>query len=183
MITTVSAAEFDTAIDNLTEILHDCVHGGASIGFVLPFSMAQARDYWQTSVRPAVLSGATQLFAARRNGQIVGTAQLVPASMPNQKHRADVSKLLVHRDARRLGIGRQLMLALQDSATGLGRTMLVLDTRSSDPSLLLYQKLGFQIAGEIPNYCRNPFDERLEPTTFMYKDLAADQASISSASA
>ncbi len=173
MIRQLSAIDLDAGLDDLSDVLHSCVHGGASIGFVLPFLPAQARDYWQAQVRPGVQSGAIQLFASYREGRIIGTGQLVPANMPNQKHRADVSKLLVHPDARRQGIGQQLMEALQTRAAELDRTMLVLDTRSTDPSLLLYQKLGFQIAGEIPNYCRNPFDEGLEPTTFMYKDLTA----------
>ena len=101
----------------------------------------------------------------------MGTVQLIPASMPNQPHRADVAKLLVHPEARRRGYGRALMNVLEERTKELGRSMLVLDTRSSDPSRILYQSLGFQIAGEIPNYCRNPFEDRLEPTTYMYKDL------------
>ena len=93
------------------------------------------------------------------------------AQMPNQPQRADVAKLLVHPEARRRGLGRALMQALEERARALGRTLLVLDTRSSDPSRLLYQSLGFEIAGEIPNYCRNPFEERFEPTTHMFKPL------------
>ncbi|WP_171209268.1 MULTISPECIES: GNAT family N-acetyltransferase [unclassified Ruegeria] len=171
MITRLTDAYFDSAVDDLTEILHACVHTGASIGFILPFPRDHARSYWQDTVRPGVQTGAVDLFAAYEDGRILGTAQLIPAGMPNQPHRADVAKLLVHPEARRRGLGRSLMQSLFDRASELNRTVLVLDTRSTDPSKLLYQQLGFQIAGEIPDYCRNPFDDRLEPTTYMFKHL------------
>ncbi len=172
MITRLTDASFDAALDDLTEILHGCVHAGASIGFILPFHHADAQRYWQTRVRPELRAGALDLFVAESGGRIRGTVQLIPASMPNQPHRADVAKLLVHPDARRQGLGRSLMNALFARSSELGRTTLVLDTRSTDPSRILYQGLGFQTAGEIPNYCRNPFEPALEPTTFMFKDLA-----------
>ncbi|WP_425082478.1 N-acetyltransferase family protein [Ruegeria arenilitoris] len=172
MITRIDDCSFDTALDDLTDILHACVQDGASIGFILPFSSDQARSYWQDRVRPNVQTGSLDLFVFRENERIVGTVQLIPATMPNQPHRADVAKLLVHPSVRRRGMGRVLMAALQDRAIQLGRTLLVLDTRSTDPSRILYQSLGFQIAGEIPDYCRNPFEDRLEPTTYMYKNLS-----------
>lgn len=171
MITRLDGTYFCTALADLTAILHGCVHTGASIGFILPFSEQAASAYWQERVRPDLQSGALDLFVAYDTGRIVGTVQLIPASMPNQPHRADVAKLLVHPDARRRGLGRALMAALETRAVQLNKTLLVLDTRSSDPSRLLYQSMGFQIAGEIPNYCRNPFDNRFEPTTYMFKDL------------
>ncbi len=172
MITRLSEAYFDGALEDLADILHRCVHSGASIGFILPFSRADARTYWQEQVRPELRSRALDLFVIYGEGRVQGTVQLIPAAMPNQPHRADVAKLLVHPQARRRGLGRALMSALETRALHLGKTMLVLDTRSSDPSRILYQSLGFRIAGEIPNYCRNPFEDRLEPTTYMYKDLS-----------
>ena len=171
MITRLSGACFDDALEDLTDILHRCVHTGASIGFILPFLQDDARGYWLNRVYPKLKTEALDLFVAYGEGHIQGTVQLIPAAMPNQPHRADVAKLLVHPNARRRGLGRLLMGALEDRARALGRTTLVLDTRSTDPSRILYQSLGFQIAGEIPNYCRNPFEDRLEPTTCMYKVL------------
>ncbi|MFY2822561.1 GNAT family N-acetyltransferase [Ruegeria sp. MALMAid1280] len=172
MISRLDDSGFDNALKDLTDILHACVQDGASIGFIHPFTPDQARAYWQNRVRPDLQTGALELFVARNSGRVLGTVQLIPATMPNQPHRADVAKLLVHPKARRRGLGGALMAALQDRAIQLGRTLLVLDTRSSDPSRILYQNLGFQIAGEIPNYCRNPFEDRLEPTTYMFKDLS-----------
>ncbi len=171
MITRLSASQFPDAIGDLTDILHACVHDGASIGFVLPFSGEQARAYWQERVFPVLQSGGLEVFIARQDGQILGTLQLVSAQMPNQRHRADVAKLLVHPKARRRGLGVALMRALEARARSLGKTLLVLDTRSSDPSRILYQNIGFETAGEIPDYCRSPAEERLEPTTYMYKAL------------
>ena len=171
MITRLTEAGFDTALDDLSGILHGCVHTGASIGFVLPFSTNDARSYWQSTVRPDLQAGALDLFVAYDGGQIRGTVQLIPARMPNQPHRADVAKLLVHPDARRRGLGRSLMMALLARAEETGKTLLVLDTRSSDPSRGLYQTLGFEIAGEVPNFCRNPFENRFEPTTYMFRQL------------
>ncbi len=172
MIVRLDNGGFDGALDDLTDILHTCVQDGASIGFIHPFPPDQARAYWQNRVRPDLQTGALELFVARNSGRVLGTVQLIPAAMPNQPHRADVAKLLVHPKARRRGLGGALMAALQDRAIQLGRTLLVLDTRSSDPSRILYQNMGFQIAGEIPDYCRNPFENRLEPTTYMFKDLS-----------
>ena len=172
MITRMTNDSFDGALPDLTDILHGCVQAGASIGFILPFAPDEARAYWQNRVQPELRAGALDLFVAYEAGRILGTVQLIPAAMPNQPHRADVAKLLVHPLARRRGLGRALMAALEARATQLGRSMLVLDTRSSDPSRVLYQSLGFQIAGEIPNYCRNPLEDRLEPTTYMFKDLS-----------
>ncbi|WP_271951879.1 GNAT family N-acetyltransferase [Ruegeria faecimaris] len=171
MISRLTANDLNNALDDLTEILHACVHDGASIGFIQPFPSDDAQRYWQSHVWPNIQTGAAEIFVYRDGERIVGTAQLVPAAMPNQAHRADVSKLLVHPRARRRGIGRALMATVEARARELGRSLLVLDTRSTDPSLLLYQSLGFEIAGEIPNYCRNPENDQLEPTTFMFKTL------------
>ncbi len=171
MITRIEKNDAESVAHDLADILHACVHDGASVGFILPFSKEAALGYWQDNVFPALRSGVTDLFVARVEGRVVGPVQLISATMPNQPHRADVAKLLVHPDARRRGLGRTLMQALEARASDLGKTLLVLDTRSSDPSLVLYQGMGFQIAGEIPGYCRNPFENRCEPTTYMYKAL------------
>ncbi|MEY8840490.1 N-acetyltransferase family protein, partial [Cribrihabitans sp. XS_ASV171] len=116
-------------------------------------------------------TGRRELFVAEAAGAVQGTVQLGVAAMPNQPHRADVMKLLVHPRARRQGLARALMAALEARARALGRVLLVLDTRSSDPSRQLYLDLGYEIAGEIPGYCRNPFADLYEPTTYMYKRL------------
>jgi ribosomal protein S18 acetylase RimI-like enzyme len=169
----LSPADLSAALPDLTEILHQTVHHGASVGFILPFEVSDARAFWTDQVFPAVERGTTQLFVARGNDGIVGTAQLGLSLPSNQKHRADVMKLLVHPNARRQGIGRLLMQEVLDRARTLGKDLLVLDTRSGDPSQSLYQSLGFKVAGQIPGFCRNPRDPILEATTYMYKTLAS----------
>lgn len=172
MIERLSPQSIQSALPDLTEVLHATVHDGASVGFVLPFEYAEAEAFWQQRVLPSVKDGAADLFVSKSDDRIVGTVQLVPATMPNQPHRADVSKLLVHPDARRKGIARALLQALETRAKEQRLTLLTLDTRSTDPSLHLYLKQGFQIAGEIPNFCRNPFQDVYEATTYMYKELS-----------
>ena len=153
-------------------LLHACVHDGASVGFVLPFAATEACRFWNTSVLPSVASGGARLFVARDGARIVGSVVLGLDMMPNQSHRADVSKLLVHPDYRRKGIARHLMQALLEETSRHDRSLLVLDTRSGDPSQVLYASLGFQVAGQIPRFCRNPHGPALEPTTYMYLDLS-----------
>lgn len=159
------------ALPGLTGVLHACVHAGASVGFVLPFPAEAATAFWEDRVFPSVRSGGTILFAACCDDQVVGTVQLGIALPPNQPHRADVAKMLVHPDQRRQGIARRLMQATESDARSRGKTLLVLDTRSGDPAQGLYESVGFKVAGQIPGYCRNPFHEAYEATTYLYKPL------------
>lgn len=159
------------ALGDLTEILHACVHDGGSVGFILPFDEPTAAQFWSDKVFPAVQCGNSVLFVARVNDHIVGTVQLGLGLPPNQPHRADVLKLLVHPDQRRKGIARALMQTLIGHASELGKSLLVLDTRSGDPSQQLYEDMGFLVAGEIPGFCRNPLRDGFEATCYLYKNL------------
>ncbi len=172
MIAQLTPADLPDAEADLSDILHACVLAGASVGFIQPFTPAAARSYWRDRVFPCVAEGQHEIMVNRSNGVITGTVQLITAQMPNQPHRADVAKLLVHPNQRRHGTGRALMMALEDRARALGLNLLVLDTRSGDPSQRLYESLGFQIAGEIPGFCLSPTEPRYEPTTYLYKALA-----------
>lgn len=167
----LSPDDLAPALADLTAVLHACVQAGASVGFILPFQTETARAFWQDRVFPAVRSGGTLLFAARVGDRVVGTVQLGMALPPNQPHRADVAKMLVHPDRRRQGIARRLMQAAEAEARTRGKTLLVLDTRSDDPAQRLYEGAGFKIAGQIPGYCRNPFRDQYEATTYLYKSL------------
>ena len=159
------------ALGDLTGLLHACVHDGASVGFILPFDQSTAARFWSDKVLPAVQCGNSVLFVARIDGHIVGTVQLGLGLPSNQPHRADVLKLLVHPDQRRQGIARALMQTLISHAIQMGKTLLVLDTRSRDPSQRLYEGMGFLVAGEIPGFCRNPLRDEIEATTYLYKPL------------
>jgi ribosomal protein S18 acetylase RimI-like enzyme len=159
-------------LDGLASLLHASVHAGASVSFILPFSLDDARAFWRDQVIPRVSAGTRRLLVARLAGRIVGTVQLDLATPLNQSHRAEVLKLLVHPDARRNGIARALMTALEDVARTENRTLLTLDTRTGDHAEPLYVSLGYIRAGVIPNYARAPHSAKLEPTTILYKQLA-----------
>jgi GNAT superfamily N-acetyltransferase len=156
-------------LEQLAGVLHAAVHAGASVGFILPFSLDDARSFWSDKVAPALQSGARRVLIARWDGSIAGTVQLILDTPPNQRHRAEIAKLLVHPDARRRGVARALMTAVEDVTRAEGRTLLTLDTRTGDSAEPLYLSMGYVSAGVIPNYARGPVSPELEPTTLMYK--------------
>lgn len=170
----VAFPESDIA-DHLPELgalLHACVHAGASIGYVLPFAAEDGEAFWRNTVRPAVRSGTRLLLVARVAGRIAGSVQLDWDTPPNQTHRAEVRKLLVHPAFRRQGLARRLMAELEQHARRLNRSLLTLDTRTGDAAEPLYASLGYAVAGVIPGFCRDPFAaDQLDPTTIMYKAL------------
>ena len=170
-IATLSEKDAVSHLLALATLLRDCVHDGASIGFVLPFSIDEAETYWADKVLPRLGSGKLTLLTARQDDRLVGSVLLDYDTPPNQPHRAEVRKLLVHPDVRRQGIAKALMSALERHAIALGRSLLTLDTRSGDKAEPLYASLGYYIAGIIPGYCRDPFKNCFDPTTIMYKAL------------
>jgi len=154
--------------DELAALLHACVHAGANINFVLPFGLADAA-FWTAKVLPAVQGGTRVLLIAEDAGRVVGTVQLDTGTPPNQAHRAEITKLLVHPDSRRRGIARALMAEIETVARARDRSLITLDTRTGDAAEPLYTSLGYETAGIIPGFCRDPIADRLYPTTIMYK--------------
>jgi len=165
----LSAEEAREYAGALGEMLADCVQGGASVSFMLPFTAADGERFYRSIVE-RVAAGERILLAAFEQGRLVGTVQLVPAQPPNQPHRADVAKLLVRRSARGAGVGRMLMQAIECEAVRLGRTLLVLDTVTGGDAERLYEELGWTKVGVIPNYALMP-DGALAATTVFWKDL------------
>jgi GNAT superfamily N-acetyltransferase len=155
----------------LAALLRDAVESGASIGFLPPVSDAEAAAYWDTVATAAGEGSRVVLAAHDAELGLVGSAQLDLAMRENARHRAEVSKVMVHRRARRQGVGRALMLALEGEARRLGRTTLILDTRQGDPSETLYRGLGWTFAGAIPAYARSATGA-LDATAYYYKLLA-----------
>ncbi|QJX46265.1 GNAT family N-acetyltransferase [Hymenobacter taeanensis] len=166
----LTEAEIQPHLPILAHLLQDAVEGGASVGYLPPLALEPALAYWH-DVMVAVANGHRVLLVAEQDGKVVGTVQLDLATKPNGLHRAEVSKLLVHSQARRQGIAQQLMLAIEEAAYQHHRTTLVLDTLQGEPSELLYQKLGYTAAGTIPAFARVGSGE-LEPTVVYYKLLA-----------
>ena len=166
-------AEQTRACDgNLADILIDCVEGGASVSFMAPLSREKAQAFW-SEIIDGVASGARALLMAQDadSGEALGTVQLVLAQPENQPHRADLAKMLVHRRARRRGIGAMLMRSAEDIARAAGKTLLVLDTATGSDAERLYQRLGWTRVGVIPGYALWP-DGRPCATTYYFKELA-----------
>jgi ribosomal protein S18 acetylase RimI-like enzyme len=152
-------------LDDLTEVLVSCVAEGASLGFHAPLAADAARAWWAGIPRDGVI-----LLVAEQAGRIVGTVQLQPAESENGAHRGEVAKLLVNPAWRRQGIARALMLALEEDARAMGKTLLVLDTREGNPSNDLYRALGYREAGRIPGWARDAAGTS-SATVFWYKPL------------
>jgi GNAT superfamily N-acetyltransferase len=166
------AASLDDDIRMLGDILHAVVYDGAGVSFVVPFSHEEACAFWTGKVLPDVRRGTKRVLVARIGPRIVGTVQIDTNTPPNQTHRAEVLKMLVHPDARRRGIARALMVAIEAVARREGRTLLTLDTWTGSAAERLYLSLGYVTLGVIPRYARGSLTPELEPATFMYKELA-----------
>ena len=158
----------EAQLRELALVLVDCVEGGASVSFMHPLPLPKAMDFWRR-VAADVDSGARALLVAENSSGIVGTVQLVLAQPENQPHRADLSKMLVHRRARRRGIGAALMRAAEEAARRYGKSLLVLDTASGDAERL-YVRQGWQLAGTVPGYALWP-QGGLCSTSFYYRSL------------
>ena len=156
-------------LGELGDVLLDCVEGGASVSFMHPLSRAKALAFWRR-VADDVESGARALLVAEDDNGIIGTVQLVLDQPENQPHRADLSKMLVHRRARRLGVGAALMRAAEDTARTVGKTLLVLDT-AGDEAQRLYVRAGWTLVGIIPDYALLPHGG-LCGTSIYYRNLA-----------
>jgi len=180
VLSSLTAAEAEARLSELGALLHACVAAGASVNFVWPFTQAEAELFFARKVLPAIAAGTRTLWIAEIDGRVVGTVQLDVDTPPNQPHRAEVTKLLVHPEARRRGIARALMAALEDRAATLERSLITLDTRTGDFAEPLYASLGYVAIGTIPDYCIDPARTRLDATTIMYKTLQAPSAGAAS---
>jgi ribosomal protein S18 acetylase RimI-like enzyme len=160
----------DAQIDELAGVLIDCVEGGASVSFMHPLPRDRAMAFWRR-VGQDVAAGERALLVAEDTRGLCGTVQLVLDQPENQPHRADLSKLLVHRRARRQGLGEALMRAAEATARECGKTLLVLDT-ASDEAERLYERLGWERVGVIPGYALLPHGG-LCGTTVYYRNLAS----------
>jgi ribosomal protein S18 acetylase RimI-like enzyme len=168
-IVSLAAPIADAALDQLADVLVDCVDGGASVSFMSPFSREEALGFFR-KVAGSVAAGDTVLLAARLDGKIVGTVQLGLDTPPNQPHRADIKKMLVHRSARGRGIGALLMAEVEEEARRHGRWLLVLDTVPGESGHRLYIRAGWNQTGIVPDYALFP-DGRPCDTTIMWKRL------------
>jgi GNAT superfamily N-acetyltransferase len=154
-------------LDALAGVLADCVDGGASVGYMAPFSHTDARAAFESFVHEHE-QGRRIILGAFLDGELVGTAQLVLAVPPNQPHRAEVARVLVHRSARRRGFAQRLMEQLEQEARAEGKTLLVLDAVTGGDAARLYERIGWNTVGVIPGYALYP-DGRVCDTTVFWK--------------
>lgn len=167
----LSAPQAQRQLPALCEVLHACVAEGASVGFVDAADGKAIQAFWQSRI-DTIARQETQLLVACEAERVVATVMISYSGMPNGRHRAEIGKLLVHPQARRQGIARQLMQQAEVLAQARGCLLLVLDTRSGDVASQLYLSLGWQIAGAIPFYAASTAGP-LEATTLMYKTVGS----------
>jgi GNAT superfamily N-acetyltransferase len=165
----LGATELPAQLDGLAAVLADCVAGGAAVSYLAPFSHELARAAFEAGAAE-VEQGRRLLLAAFAEGRLVGTVQVILALPPNQPHRAEIAKLLVHRSARKRGIAQLLMEHAESEARAEGKTLLVLDTVTGDDGERLYTKIGWTRVGVIPGYALYP-DGRPCDTTIFWKAL------------
>lgn len=166
-----SPSDLEGNLAGLTEILHSSVMAGASINFILPYGEADAARFWMDKALPGLRGGKLVMLVAWIDGKIAGTVQLDCDTPPNQPHRAELRKLMVHPGFRNRGIARALMVEIEKIAASRGRSLITLDTRTGDKAEPLYVSLGYVTAGIVPAYSRDVREDRLDDCTFMYKQL------------
>ncbi|WP_432226570.1 GNAT family N-acetyltransferase [Enterobacter wuhouensis] len=169
-VKTLSREEILTHLDALAAVLENCVNGGASVSFMLPFSLEKARTFWLDIARSVGRSERVVLGCFDPQDGLIGTVQLITDLPENQPHRADVAKLLVHEKARRKGAAMALMEALEAEARARGISVLVLDTSTGSGAERFYHRAGWQKVGEIPRYALMP-DGEMTATSVFYKFL------------
>ncbi|MFI2370417.1 GNAT family N-acetyltransferase [Streptomyces sp. NPDC018833] len=163
------AADLPAAAPGLGALLVDAVDDGASVGFPSSLTAGEAAAWW-THLAPALTEGRTAVWAAHDGGRLVGTVQLRCETSPNGTHRAEIAKLLVHRDARGRGVARRLLATAEEFARSSGRTLLMLDTQTGSTAERLYRSAGWIPLGTVPDYAADPSGV-LRSTTFFHKSL------------
>lgn len=170
-VVVLTPAQARVRVEELVDLLVDAVEGGASVNFVRPMTRAKAGAWWEGALAGHARGERLVLAAEAEDGRLDGTVQLVLAPQENQPHRAEVAKMLVHRRARRQGLGAALLRAAEDEARRIGRTLLTLDTEAGSAGERLYARLGWVRFGQVPGYALRADGDAREAATFFYKEL------------
>ncbi|MET7572166.1 GNAT family N-acetyltransferase [Streptomyces sp. NPDC005492] len=166
-VTRLEGPQLLSLLDELADLLTDTVDDGASVGFLAPLGRTAAVEWWRERA-DGVAAGQLAVWAALSDDRVVGTVSLAFPAKPNTRHRAELVKLMVHREARGKGLGRRLLTVAEDAAVAAGITLLHLDTETDSPAEHLYRSAGWTRAGVIPDYATSPGGV-LRPTTLYYK--------------
>lgn len=167
IVARLDEAQLHDRVGELADLLVDTVAGGASIGFLAPLDRTAAMAWWKERT-VAVAAGEVAVWAACEGERTVGTVGLAFPGKPNSRHRAELVKLMVHRDARGQGLGRRLLATAEEAAIDAGVTLLHLDTETDSLAERLYGSAGWTRAGVIPDFAATPTGV-LRPTTIYYK--------------
>ncbi|MGW0332888.1 GNAT family N-acetyltransferase [Streptomyces sp. NPDC003011] len=167
----LNGARLNATVQELADLLVDTVDDGASVGFLAPLTREEAVAWWEERAAAAV-AGRLAVWTAHDGDRTAGTVTLAFPDKPNSRHRAELVKLMVHRDARGQGLGRRLLTVAEKAAAEAGVTLLHLDTETGSPAEHLYRTAGWTMAGVIPDYAANPAGA-LRPTTLYYKHVGA----------
>ncbi len=171
MIARLDASQVLAEVEELADLLVDTVNSGASIGFLAPLDRATAVAWWRECAA-GVAAGELAVWVAHDGGRVVGTVSLAFPDKPNSRHRAELIKLMVHREGRGRGLGRTLLATAEQAAAEAGVTLLHLDTETDSSAEYLYGKTGWTRTGVIPDYAANP-GGALRPTSIYYKRVGA----------
>ncbi|MEV6996352.1 GNAT family N-acetyltransferase [Streptomyces sp. NPDC093982] len=169
IVTRLDEGQLLGQVEDLADLLVDTVEDGASVGFLAPLDRTAAMGWWKERAA-AVATGQWAAWVVREGERTVGTVSLAFPDKPNSRHRAELVKLMVHRDARGQGLGRRLLTIAEEAAIRAGITLLHLDTETDSLAERLYGAAGWTRAGVIPDYAANP-DGALRPTTIYFKHL------------
>ncbi|MEV5664082.1 GNAT family N-acetyltransferase [Streptomyces flaveolus] len=170
-VTLADEARLTALLEELTDLLTDTVDGGASVGFLAPLDRDEALAWWRGRAA-AVAAGQLTVWVAQEGDRVTGTVSLALPDKPNSRHRAELVKLMVSRDARGRGLGRRLLAVAEEAAARAGITLLHLDTETDSPAEHLYRSAGWTRAGTIPDYAASP-EGVLRPTTLYFKQVGA----------
>jgi len=173
-VRTIEPAEARRLLPVFSDLLVDAVAHGASVNFMAGFSLAEAEAYWRRQIE-AFAGGDRLWLVAEQDGEIAGMVMCLLAWQPNQPHRGEVSKMLVHSSRRRQGVGAELMQAVEAAALAAGRTLLVLDTAAGGAGERLYRRMGWTPFGAVPDFAYDT-GGRPETAVFFYKRLASTPA-------
>ena len=165
IIRSLDAVEAELRLDDLAALLVDAVAQGASVNFLRGFSTTEGHVFWRGQL-PGIAEGSRRLLVAQEDDRLLGTVVLTFAHQPNQPHRGDIGKMLVHSGARRRGLGRRLLAAAEEEARLAGRTLLCLDTEEGSAGDALYRACGWTAIGTIPGYALSPGGEPAGATFF-----------------
>jgi ribosomal protein S18 acetylase RimI-like enzyme len=171
IVTRLNETQLLDAVEALADLLTDTVDAGASVGFLAPLDRAEAAAWWNERAA-AVAAGQLAVWVARDGDRVAGTVSLAFPGKPNSRHRAELVKLMVRRDARGRGLGRRLLTTAEEAAAAAAVTLLHLDTETDSPAEHLYRSAGWTRAGVIPDYAASPAGV-LRPTTLYFKQVGA----------